>query len=120
MPIKTKKNIKKRISNYILKRGDICCEEDFNRTKVVDQIFNLYEYRLDDINNDILLFIGYLVELHKKNDKTGIGLWKEIDTYMPIVKSKNKDKKNITKLLNSLPLFYLLSFLGMASYKTID
>ena len=38
MPIKSKKNttnIKKQISNYILKKGDICCEEDFERKKLL-------------------------------------------------------------------------------------
>ena len=46
MPIKSKKktpSFKKEISNYILKKGDICCEEDFERDKVIEQIFNVYE-----------------------------------------------------------------------------
>jgi len=125
MPIKSKKNsgsIKKEISNYILKKGDICCEEDFERDKVIEQIFSVYQEMfsntyLDTLNNDMMLFIGYFIDLKKTNDKKGIKLWNYLEEQMPSTKNKTKDEKNIKKLLKSLPLFYLLSFLGMAHYK---
>jgi len=83
MPIKSKKNkknIKKQISNYILKKGDICCEDDFERQKIIDSIFNIYKtmdthHYLDSLNNDMLIFIGYFIDLKKNNDKEGMKLW---------------------------------------------
>ena len=116
---KTQKNtipLRQRITKYILKRGDICCEEDFNRKKVINEIFKLYNNNLDDINNDIFQFIGYFIDLKKENDKTGMALWKEINSLMPYIKNKKQDKANIISLLKDMPLFYLLSFLGMAYY----
>jgi hypothetical protein len=125
MPIKSKKNsqsFKKEISNYILKKGDICCEDDFDRDKVIEQIFSVYKEGmsntyLDWINNDLALFIGYFIDLKKTNDKKGMKLWNYLNEQMPSTKNKVKDEKNIKKLLKSLPLFYLISFLGMAHYK---
>ena len=126
MPIKSKKNkknnknnknMKKEISNYILKKSDICCEEDFERDKVIEKIFNLYQNNLDSINNDMMIFIGYFIDLQKTKDKRGMELWNYLDGQMPPTKNTKKDEKNIKKLLKSLPLFYLLSFLGMAHYK---
>lgn len=124
MPIKSKKkskSLKTKISNYILKKGDICCEEDYEKDKVIEEIFKLYKNidsnYLDAINNDIVVFIGYFIDLKKNNDKEGLNLWLELESYMPIINNKKKDEKNIKKLLNSIPLFYLLSFLGMAHYK---
>jgi len=128
MPIKSKKNnknnknIQKEISSYILNKGDICCEEDFKRHKIIDQIFILYQTNngktyLDSLNNDIMLFIGYFIDLQKSGDEKGMVLWNYLDEQMPLTKNKKKDEKNIKKLLKSLPLFYLLSFLGSAHYK---
>ena len=116
---------KKKISSYILKKGDICCEDDFDRKKLIDQIFNVYKEisptdYLDTINNDIIIFIGYFIDLKKSNNINGINLWTEIDEQMPLTKNKKKDTKNIRELLVSLPLFYLLSFLGMGNYKNND
>jgi len=116
---------KKKISSYILKKGDICCEDDFDKKKIIDQIFNVFKEispndYLDTINNDIILFIGYFIDLKKSNDKKGINLWKEMNAQMPLTKNKKQDEKNIRGLLGSLPLFYLLSFLGMGNYKNND
>ena len=125
MPIKSKKNkknIKKQISNYILKKGDICCEDDFERQKIIDSIFNIYKtmdthHYLDSLNNDMLIFIGYFIDLKKNNDKEGMKLWEYLDSQMPPNQTPINDEKNIKNLLNSFPLFYVLSFLGMANYK---
>jgi len=40
-----------------------------------------------------------------------------MNNQMPLTKNKKKDEQNIRALLVSLPLFYLLSFLGMGNYK---
>ena len=86
---------KKKISSYILKKGDICCEDDFDRKKLIDQIFNVYKEisptdYLDTINNDIILFVGYFIDLKKSNDKKGIQLWEEINEQMPLTKNKSE------------------------------
>lgn len=120
---KTQKNnisLRQRITKYILKKGDICCEEDFNRKKVIDEIFMLYNNNLNNINNDVLLFIGYFIDLKNAKDKVGMDLWKELYNLMPNIKSKTQDKINIKSTLQNMPLFYLLSFLGMAYYINKD
>jgi hypothetical protein len=77
--------LKNRINNYILNKGDICCEKYINKNKVIDLIFHNYmvaykirdndgdkdEY-LDGIDNDLVKFIGFKVDLENKNDKEGL------------------------------------------------
>jgi len=119
------KTLKKLINKYIFKKRDICCEDDINRKLVIDDIFALYieiadfMYEKDEylsyINNDLLIFIGYKNDLEKKHDSKGIKLWDFINSKMYI---NNKiDQTKIIELLNELPLYYLLSFLGNAYYK---
>lgn len=115
-------NIKTLVSNYILKKGDICCEEDYNRDEIIHQIFQVYndmfkDDYLDYIDNDIMLFIGYYIDLQNNNDTEGMGIWKYIYSQIPKTDNKTQDENNIKTLLKSLPLFYLLSFLGSAHYK---
>jgi hypothetical protein len=133
MPTKTiknnktiKKTLKNRINNYILKKGDICCEKYINKNKVIELIFNNYmvtykirdgnkdEY-LDGIDNDLVKFIGFKVDLENKNDKEGLEISDIINK--KILKNKKPNKEHITKLLMSLPLYYLLAFLGYSSYE---
>ena len=40
---KTRKNLKYKINDYILKKSDICCEEDLDRPVVIEKIFKNYE-----------------------------------------------------------------------------
>jgi hypothetical protein len=120
-----KKTLKNRITSYVCKKKDVCCEEDIDRKIAIEQIFSLYGeiaemfYEKDEylsyINNDIGKFIGYKIHLQEKNDIEGIKLFNKIDnkTY----KNKKLDKERITLLLNSVPLYYLLSFLGFAYYR---
>jgi hypothetical protein len=120
-----KKSLKKLINKYILKKRDICCEDDIDRKLVIDDIFALYieiadfmfekdEY-LSYINNDLVIFIGYKIDLEKNNDIRGVKLWNLINNKMY---NNNKiDQTQIIELLNQVPLYYLLSFLGSAYYK---
>jgi len=115
-------NIKTLVSNYILKKGDICCEEDYNRDEIINQIFKVYcdmfkDDYLEYIDNDIMLFIGYYIDLQNNNDTEGMDIWKYIYSQIPETDNKTQDENNIKTLLKSLPLFYLLSFLGSAYYK---
>ena len=118
-------SLHKEINNFILKQGDICCEENISREKIIELIFKSYEslnkllkeedYVLDTINNDILVFIGIMINLQKNNNIEGVKLWKKMDKEM--LQNKKPNEKKIKKLLNELPLYYLLSFLGWSYYK---
>ena len=120
-----KKTLKNKIHHYISKKQDICCENDIDRKIVVEQIIEKYknicknmnepdEY-LNYVNNDIVKFIGYKVDLKKNKDKEGVKLWNEIDKRM--YENKNVNEKKVENLLQDVPLYFLLSFLGYASYK---
>jgi hypothetical protein len=114
----------KKIHKYISKKQDICCERDVDRKVVIQQIFEKYmniskimnepdEY-LNNINNDLVKFIGYKVDLEKNKDFEGIKLWNEMDKIM--FQNKKVNKQKIELLLQDVPLYFLLSFLGYASY----
>jgi len=123
--MKTKKTLKKRINHFLLKNEDICCETDVDRKIIIEQLFELYEkiaefynekdLYLDYVNNDIVSLVGIKIDLVKQKDKTRSKLWDEIDK--KCFKNKKVDKLSITKLLNEVPLYFLLSFLGMGYYK---
>jgi hypothetical protein len=114
-----KKTLKKRIHKYISNKQDICCETNIERNLVIQQIFDKYkkfgntEY-LDYVNNDLIGFIGYYVDLEKTKDKEGMRLWRELDKRM--FENKDVNEKKVVLLLNDVPLYFLLSFLGYASY----
>jgi hypothetical protein len=73
-----------------------------------------YDY-LNYINNDLVKMIGYKVDLKKNKDKEGIQLWNELDKRM--YENKAVNEKKIELILDEVPLYFLLSFLGYASYK---
>jgi hypothetical protein len=70
---------------------------------------------LSYIGNDLLVLIGYKIDLETKNDNEGIRLWNKIKNKITLNKTSNKEK--IIEVLNEVPLYYLLSFLGYAYYK---
>ena len=118
------KTLKQKINKYICKKKDICCENDIDRNLVIEDIFTLYSeiaefyYEKDEylsyIDNDFVKFIGYKIDLEKNNDNEGVMLWENISKKM--YANKKPDKIKIIKLLNEVPLYYLLSFLGTAYY----
>ena len=122
---KKHKTLKNKINEYILKKQDICCEDDIDRKIIIQQIIEKYKKvaehflepddYLDYINNDLVKFIGYKVNLKKNKDIQGLKLWNEIDKKM--YKDKMLNEEKIEHLLNNVPLYYLLAFLGYASYK---
>ena len=123
----SRKTLKNKIHKYISKKQDICCENDIDRKIVIEQIIKKYkiicknmnepdEY-LNYINNDLGKFIGYLVDLKKNKDNEGVKLWNEIDKKM--YQNKSVNEKKIEILLQDVPLYFLLSFLGYASYKEV-
>ena len=121
---KGKKTLKKVITNYVLKKGDVCCENEIDRKLVIQDIFATYqeladfmfekELYLGYVQNDLLLFIGYRVDLEKGN-KEGVRIWDGLARMTET--NKNPDKKKLVKILHNIPLYYLLAFLGYATYK---
>ena len=124
---RTSKTLKKRIHKYLCKNIDICCEEDIDRNRAIEQIFTLYniipnemydahpDEPLGFINNDLPKLLGYTITMEKNNDKEGIKLKNELDNTM--YKNKKLDKTKITELLHNVPLYYLLSLIGYAHYR---
>lgn len=116
------KTLKQRINQHVFNQGDICCTEDIDKKTVIEEIFSLYreiamspdEY-LDSVNNDLLVFVGYKVDLEKRKDVEGVQLWNKINRNM--LTNKQLDETKIIKLMKDLPLYYLLAFLGNAYYK---
>jgi len=121
---KNNKTIKNKINKYIFK-NDICCQDNIDKKIAIQDIFTLYiviasfMYEKDEylsyISNDLLVLIGYKIDLDTKNDTEGIRLWNKINSKITLNKKPNKEK--IIELLNEVPLYYLLSFLGYAYYK---
>jgi hypothetical protein len=122
---KRNKTLKNKIHKYISKKQDICCENDIDRKLVIQQIIEKYkkicknmdepdEY-LNYINNDLVKFIGYKVDLNKNKDVDGLKIWNEMNKRMYENKMVNEQK--IEHLLQDVPLYFLLSFLGYAAYK---
>lgn len=120
-----KKTLKNKINRYICKKKDICCEDDIDRNLAIQDIFILYreiaefmqekEEYLSYINNDLVKFIGYRIDLEKNNDNKGVRLWDKIDRKMYV--NKKLDEAKIIEFLHEVPLYYLLAFLGTAYYK---
>ena len=122
---KRNKTLKNKIHKYISKKQDICCEADIDRNLVIQQIVEKYkkisknmgepdEY-LNYINNDLVKLVGYKIDLKKNKDTEGVKLWNEMDKRM--YENKMVNEKKIELLLQDVPLYFLLSFLGYASYK---
>ena len=119
------KTLKSRIHNYISKKQDICCESDIDRAIVIQQIIDKYkrinaffgepesEY-LGRINNDLVGLIGYKIDLEKAHDTEGLQVWKRLNKRMYVDKKLNEAKT--TELLKEMPLYFLMAFLGHASY----
>ena len=125
---KTRKNLKYKINDYILKKSDICCEEDLDRPVVIEKIFKSYEKvaeffgEKDDylsyIANDIPKFIGYKIDLQKDRDNKGVRLYNML--YNSTLKNKEANKDKIIDILNKVPLYFLLSLLGYSYCKLSD
>jgi len=122
---RNKKTLKNKINKYICRKTDICCEDDIDRNVVIENIFMLYReiaefmYEKDEylahINNDLIKFIGYKIDMERDGEREGVRLWSEVDRKMYV--NKNLDETKIRELLKEVPLYYLLAFLGTAYYK---
>ncbi len=120
---KNMENIKEKINEYICKK-DIGYKEEIDRKIIIKQIFTLYneyaskldesEHYLSHIDNDLVRMIGYRVTLKENKDIEGVKLWDELDRIMCPNNKVNEDA--IKKILEEVPFYFLLSFLGYAHY----
>ena len=106
----------KRMTDYIFLKRDICCDEDYNKDKIIDYLINNYKQiypndYLDWISNDLCKYIGYKNTLIDKKDKKGLRLWNEMDKL-----SANISEDKLRQNLREFPLYFLLSFLGTSVY----
>ena len=116
--------LKNKILKYISKK-DICCIENIDKKVIIEKIllnykkigimYNEENDYLSYLNNDIVVFIGYKIDLEKNKDIEGVKLWNTLDRKM--YKNKKLNLAKIKLLLNELPLFYLLSLLGYSDYR---
>ena len=117
---KFSKILKKKLTKYFCetKEKDICCETNYDRQMIAEEIISMYKKidskYLESIENDILFFIGGRVDLEKAKNKEGVKIWDYISG-----KTINKKLSEvlIRTLLIELPLYYLLAFLGTTYLK---
>ena len=124
MSKKSETILKNKILKYISKK-DICCIENIDKKVIIEKIllnykkigimYNEENDYLSYLNNDIVVFIGYKIDLERNKDIEGVKLWNTLDRKM--YKNKKLNLAKIKLLLNELPLFYLLSLLGYSDYR---
>ena len=113
-----------KIKEYFSTR-ELACEDDVSRSEVIQQTIEVYkricqkmdepdEY-LNSMNNDIVKLIGYRIELEHKKDHYGLNLWDELDRRM--YEDSIVSEKKVIQVLEEVPMFFLMSFLGYACYK---
>jgi hypothetical protein len=113
--VKNNNTLKNKLTTYFCetKEKDICCESEYNRPMIVEEIISMYKKKdykyLESIENDIIFFVGFRIDLEKAKNKEGLKMWDYI-----AAKTKNKKLSEviIKTLLMELPLYYLLAFLG--------
>ena len=115
-----------KIREYFSTR-ELACEDDVSRKEVIDQTIEIYkricqkmdeqlsEEYLNSMNNDLVKLIGYRIDLENKKDQYGLTLWDELDQRMYV--ENVVSEKKIIEVLEEVPMFFLMSFLGYACYK---
>jgi len=116
--------ISSKIREYFSTR-ELACEDDVSRNEVIEQTIEIYkritqkmdepEEYLNSMNNDLVKLIGYRIELENKKDHYGLNLWDELDQRM--YEDTVVSEKKIIEVLQEVPMFFLMSFLGYACYK---
>lgn len=110
--------LKEELNDYISTHDIVV--KTLNKAKLINQIFKVYKFLYKDV---------YLLKLCLKvehlivdstmfpitdNDPKGLALADKIRIAMTKDGNENKDK--ITKFLNDIPMYFLLSILGEAHY----
>ena len=89
--VKINNTLKKKLTKYFCetKDKDICCESDYNRPMIVEEIISMYKKKdykyLESIENDIVFFVGIRFDLEDAKNKEGLKMWDYI-----AAKTKNK------------------------------
>lgn len=118
--VKYNKTLKKKLTNYFCetKDKDICCETNYNRKMIVEEIISMYKKKdfnyLESVENDILFFVGIRDDLEKAKNEKGLKIWDYISS---LTINKKLSDVIIRTLLMELPLYYLLAFLGKTYLK---
>lgn len=106
-------SLSNHLHKYIYHKGDIGMEA--NKQDIINHIIRIYkelwgkdEY-LGWLHNDILLLVGFKINLQDMNDHKGVLLWDDIDKN---VGGKNSTISKITEFLYTLPLYSLYSLIG--------
>ena len=119
--------LKRRIHNYICKKQDILEEGSVDRNLIIELIIEKYKNVSKTLNesddaylgwiiNDLVVCIGILNDLNENNDTDGVNILHDLGKKIYTNNVPNKHKIELL-LYNDLPLYYLLSLLGIASYK---
>ena len=100
------------MTDYVCLKRDLCCDEDYNKDKIIDYFINNYKRIYPDdylgwISNDLCKYIGYKNALINKKDNKGVRLWNEMEK-----PSANISEDKLRQNLREFPLYFLLSFLG--------
>ena len=84
--VKYNKTLKKKLTNYFCetKDKDICCETNYNRKMIVEEIISMYKKKdfnyLESVENDILFFVGIRDDLEKAKNEKGLKIWDYISS----------------------------------------
>lgn len=110
------KKLTTRIKDYMCIKKDICCDDDYDKGKIIDYIIDNYKKLYPDdyvdwINNDVGKFIGYQNILENTKDKKGTKIWNDLSKLID-----DEGEQGLRVLFRELPLYYLLSFLGASIY----
>ena len=111
-------DIGRKLTDFIARKGDICCIDNHQKEKAIKVLYEKYQYYygdeyLNQLNNNISLLIPKKVceyNDNEKEDKEGIEIEKILDDKM--LKNKKVDKDKLTALLNELPLYFILTLIG--------
>lgn len=116
--LKSKSIFKKKISQLIHENGDTHWSSNgiIDKKKVIDQIFELYSSffkgcsynnaeMLKFMSNDLLLFVKGKSELSRQLHQSIL---------KKTLRKKQADRVKIEKFLEEIPVYYLLSILGLA------
>ena len=98
--------------NYISKKGDIGMAQDIEKKELIENIIRIYKQKwnkeyIDWLHNDILMLVGFKMDMEKVGDTTGVKLWTDIDK-----KIGKPTLQKISSELKKLPTYALLSLIG--------
>lgn len=123
-----KTTLEKRITEFICKRGDVCCLDELPKSKVIKALFKTYKKTFENetppheylnwLYNDITGLIPTKLCNYNQSEKVvtiGNKIAEDINKILDIDNNEKDETvliNKLTNLLKQLPLFYLLGLLG--------